>query len=73
MSILFLMNFMMKWKAVIKIGNQCIGCGSGTVAIQVIDRGDGNSNYEPIYAAGESKLIFDNSHEIKDLTDAELF
>ena len=52
--------------------NKCIECGAGTVAIQMIDRGQQNIHYEMVYAAEASKRKFGKGHDIAGKVAAEL-
>ena len=51
---------------------KCIECGAETVAIQLIDRGESNSHYEPVYAAGDAKRKFTKTYDIQGNISAEL-
>ena len=53
-------------------GKKCIECGSDTVAIQIIDRGQQNIHYELVYAAADSKRKFGKGHDIAGKVAAEL-
>ena len=53
-------------------GNKCIECGSQTYAIQIIDRGESNSHYELVYAAGDAKRKFTKTYDIEGKVSAEL-
>jgi hypothetical protein len=59
-------------KTMDRTGNKFIGCGEETIAIQIIDRGEGNSHYEPVYAAGGAKRKFTKVYDIQGEVSAEL-
>ena len=53
-------------------GRKCIECGADTVAIQIIDRGNQNIEYELTYTAGDSKRSVFKGHKKKGKVAAEL-
>ena len=53
-------------------GKKCIECGTETVIIQIIDRGQKNIHYDFVYASGKSKSKFGKGHEIAGKINAEL-